>query len=142
MITALHTILSTDTALMAILTGGFYNADEITRQATPGAYDIKVRLKPCGLIKPETQVSLQPHPQGSRLFVTVWLYSQAGRSDLEPARNRIYQLLHDNYDVVPSDGSGCWRVEHADDLLGRKDPDLQAHLEMSRYACTLNRSYT
>ena len=73
--------LDDDAALAAMRTGGLYNGTEvndISRQATPAAYDGYSELKPCAIIKPETQAPAGPHPDSSRLFVTLWFYQQNG----------------------------------------------------------------
>jgi hypothetical protein len=136
------TILATlqgDAQLAGILTGGVYDGMEvadISRQATPAAYDGNSELKPCAILKPETQTPAGPHPDGSRLFVTLWFYQQSGSADIDLARVRAYHLLH-RTTIAGSDG--LWDVRHANDLLGIEMQALGVPAIMSRYVATVNR---
>ena len=133
------TALQGDTALSAILTGGLYDGTEvndISRQATPAAYDGYSELLPCAIVKPETQAPAGPHPDGSRLFVTVWFYQQAGSAAIDLARIRAYHLLH-RANLAGSDG--LWDVRHVNDMLGIELQALGVPAIMSRYVATENR---
>jgi len=139
---AYATILATlqgDTQLAGILTGGIYDGAEvsdISRQATPAAYDEYSELKPCAILKPESQAPAGPHPDGARLFVTLWLYQQLGSVQIDAARERAYHLLH-RTTIAGSDG--LWDVRHANDLLGIELQALGVPAIMSRYVATVNR---
>ena len=139
---AYATILATlqgDTQLAGILTGGIYDGAEvsdISRQATPAAYDEYSELKPCAILKPESQAPAGPHPDGARLFVTLWLYQQLGSVQIDAARERAYHLLH-RTTIAGSDG--LWDVRHANDLLGIEMQALGVPAIMSRYVATVNR---
>lgn len=131
--------LEGDAALSAILTGGLYDGTEvndISRQATPAAYDDYSELKPCAIVKPETQAPAGPHPDGSRLYVTIWFYQQSGSAAIDAGRVRAYQLLH-RATLAGSDG--LWDVRHANDLLGIEMQALGVPAIMSRYVATVNR---
>ena len=131
--------LQGDTQLAGILTGGVYDGMEVTdisRQATPAAYDSYSELKPCAIVKPETQAPAGPHPHGSRLFVTLWFYQQSGSAAIDAGRVRAYQLLH-RATLAGSDG--LWDVRHANDLLGIEMQALGVPAIMSRYVATVNR---
>ena len=140
--TAYATILATlqgDATLAGILTGGLYDGTEvndISRQATPAAYDEYSELKPCAIVKPETQAPAGPHPDGSRLYVTIWFYQQSGSAAIDAGRVRAYQLLH-RATLAGSDG--LWDVRHANDLLGIEMQALGVPAIMSRYVATVNR---
>lgn len=140
--TAYATILAAlqgDTTLAGILTGGLYDGTEIndiSRQATPAAYDDYSELKPCAILKPETQAPAGPHPDGSRLFVTIWFYQQNGSAAIDAGRVRAYQLLH-RATLAGSDG--LWDVRHVNDLLGIEMQALGVPAIMSRYVATVNR---
>jgi len=136
---AILAALQGDSTLAGILTGGVYDGAEVTdisRQATPAAYDDYSELKPCAILKPETQTPAGPHPDGSRLFVTLWLYQQSGSADIDLARVRAYHLLH-RATLAGSDG--LWDVRHANDLLGIELQALGVPAIMSRYVATVNR---
>jgi len=140
--TAYATILAAlqgDTTLAGILTGGLYDGTEIndiSRQATPAAYDQYSELLPCAIVKPETQAPAGPHPDGSRLFVTVWFYQQSGSAAIDAGRERAYQLLHR---ATLAGSGGLWDVRHANDLLGIEMQALDVPAIMSRYVATVNR---
>ena len=128
--------LQGDAQLSAILTGGIYDGAEvsdISRQATPAAYDEYSELKPCAILKPESQAPAGPHPDGARLFVTLWLYQQLGGVQIDAARERAYRVLH------RQTLDGMWDVRHANDLLGIEMQALGVPAIMSRYVATVNR---
>ena len=133
------TALQGDTALSAILTGGLYDGTEvndISRQATPAAYDDYSELKPCAIVKPETQAPAGPHPDSSRLFVTLWFYQQSGSAAIDAGRVRAYHLLHR---ATMAGSDGLWDVRHVNDLLGIEMQALGVPAIMSRYMATENR---
>lgn len=128
--------LQADTALAGILTGGLYDGlqvQDISRQTTPDAYDEWGELKPVGMLKPESQAPAGPHPDGSRLFVTLWLYQQIGSAEIDAGRERAYQVLHRRT------LAGMWEVRHANDILGAEAPGLDTPVTMSRFVATVNR---
>ena len=136
---AILAALQGDATLAGILTGGLYDGtviNDISRQATPAAYDEYSELKPCAIVKSETQAPAGPHSDSSRLFVTIWLYQQSGSADIDVARIRAYHLLHRST-VAGSDG--LWDVRHFNDLLGIELQALGAPAIMSRYVATENR---
>lgn len=137
--TAILQALQGDAALMSILTGGLYDGiavTDISRQATPAAYDAFQELKPSGMLKPESQAPAGPHAHGARLFVTLWLYQQAGSEAIDAARERAYQVLH----MSQLAGSGgLWDVRHAGDVLGAEVQALGVPVIMSRFVATVNR---
>lgn len=131
--------LQGDAMLAGILTGGMYDGTvvgDISRQATPTAYDEYSELKPCAIVKPETQAPAGPHPDSSRLFVTIWFYQQSGSAAIDAGRVRAYQLLH-RASMAGSDG--LWDVRHVNDLLGIELQALGVPAIMSRYVATENR---
>lgn len=138
MIDAIVDLLRNDPALSAILSGGVHRAAEISRQATPDAFDQRRELRPCALVKQETAIPWGPHADSGRLFVTVWFYDRAGYSSIEAARKRVYQLLH-RTKLTPADGSGCYDIRHANDLLDQEEPASGATMAMSRYVATIQR---
>lgn len=136
---AILAALQGDSTLAGILTGGVYDGAEVTdisRQATPAAYDEYSELLPCAIFKPETQTPAGPHPDGSRLFVTLWLYQQSGSAAIDAGRERAYQLLHR---ALLSGSDGLWDVRHVNDLLGIEMQGLNVPAIMSRYVATVNR---
>lgn len=135
MIQAIVDLLKNDTELAATLTGGVWRAVEISRQATPGAYDANKELKPCALVRQETETPWGPYEHSARLYVTVWFYQRNGYEAIEAARQRVYTLLHRQRIA-----DGNWGIEHASDLLDSEDPGLGVPMAMSRYVATIRRS--
>lgn len=138
MITAVTTLLQGDTTLNATLTGGVHRAVEISRQATPTAYDSRRELLPCALVKQETATPWGPHDDSGRLYIVIWFYARSGYTDIETACKRVYGLLH-RTKLTPSDGSGCYDIRHANDLLDQEEPELGVPMAMSRYVATVQR---
>ena len=142
--TAFATVLAAlqgDAQLAGILTGGLYDdteVNDISRQATPAAYDGYSELLPCAIVKPETQAPAGPHPDGSRLFVTLWFYQQSGSADIDVARIRAYHVLH-RATLAGGSSDTIWDVRHANDLLGIELQALGVPAIMSRYVATVNR---
>ena len=138
MIQEIVQLLQSDSQLAAILTGGVYRAAEISRQATPDAYDEWRELKPCALVRQESQTPWGPYEHSGRLYVTVWFYQRSGYDAIEAARKRVYALLH-RQRITPESGS-AWDVVHVNDLLDQEDPGLGVPMAMSRYVATVLRS--
>ena len=128
--------LQGDAALMALLTGGLYDGQvvtDISRQATPNAYNEWGELEPCAILKPESEAPAGPHPHGARLFVTLWMYQQFGAAAIDAARERAYHVLHRQR------LAGMWDVRHAGDVLGAEVQGLDTPVTMSRFAAMVNR---
>lgn len=138
MIDAVVDLLQNDAILTATLTGGVHRAVEISRQTTPTAYDGRRELLPCALVKQETATPWGPHDNSGRLYITVWFYDRADYTAIETARKRVYALLH-RTKLTPTDGSGCYDIRHANDLLDQEEPALSVPMAMSRYVATVQR---
>jgi hypothetical protein len=131
--------LTNDVTLAALLPGGLYDGrtvQEISRQNTPATYDEWQEIRPCGLIKAETQTPWGPLHDGSRLYVTVWLYAQSTYTALDEARERIYALLHRQQLTTDA---GIFDVRHASDMAGLEAPGMPATLTVCRYHVTAMR---
>lgn len=128
--------LQSDATLTGLLPGGLYDGiavQDISRQATPDAYNEWGELQPAGILKPESQAPRGPHPDGARLFVTLWLYQQNGAAEIDAARERAYAVLH------RTQLAGMWEVVHANDILGAEVQGLDLPVIMSRFVATVNR---
>lgn len=142
MITAICTLLATDTALTSLLPGGIHNGltvHEISRQNTPAAFDANNELKPCVLVKPETQTPWGPNRDSARLYVQLFFYQRFGYGSIEGAADRVYELLH-RARITPTNGDGMAEIHHADDLRGMEDQALGAALITSRYVGHIGRT--
>ncbi len=138
MIDAVLTLLQYDAAIAGVLPGGVQRAVEISRQATPGAFDANGELRACALVKQETATPWGPHEDSGRLYITIYLYERAGYDAIEAARKRIYALLH-RQKLTPVDGSGCYEVRHVNDVIDAEDSALHVPMAMSRYMATVER---
>lgn len=135
---AIYDLLNDDATLMATLTGGLHTKAEISRQATPTAFDSNDEIQPCGLLKFETQTPWGVHDHSSRLYFSVMLYERSGYDNIETARGRVYTLLH-RQKVSPASG-GCWEIRHAGDTPDTEDPALGCSLGVSRFEATVSRA--
>ena len=138
MIDAVIALLQGDAVLNAALPGGVHNAIEISRQATPGAYDANGELQPSALVRQETATPWGPHNDSGRLYFAVYFYDRASHTAIETARKRVYVLLH-RQKLTPTDGSGNYEIVHASDLLDMEEASLGAALAISRYVATVQR---
>lgn len=138
MLTAVYNLLVNDATLMATLTGGVHQVQEISRQTTPAAYDANLEVKPCALLKASTATPWGPHQHSGRFYFQILLYERHGDTSIEAARLRIYDLLH-RARVTPVNGDGCYDIRHTGDVLGQEDSVLGAALALSRFVATIQR---
>ena len=130
-------VLQNDVTLSALLTGGVYSGYAISRQNTPDAFDANKEVLPCALLKMETRIPLTELSGGqrdARQFFSVMLYARFGHSDLDAARERIFDLLHDH-----KVGENCWRILHTDDVLDLQDPTLLCAMQSTRFVSYFER---
>jgi len=126
---AIKSLLEADTTLMATLTGGVYGEAEISRQATPAAFDANGEIEPCALLAVEADDPSGPFETSSRTFVTVYFYARSGYSAIDTALDRVFALLHRQR---VSD-ENVWEIRHAGDVRDQRDPALDCAMSMSRY---------
>lgn len=126
---AIKSLLEADTTLLATLTGGVYGEAEISRQATPGAFDANGEIEPCALLTMEAEDPAGPFETSSRAFVAVYFYARSGYSAIDTALARVYALLHRQR----VSGEGVWEIRHAGDVRDQRDPALDCAMSMSRY---------
>jgi len=135
---AMVAALQGDATLAGVLTGGVYDGlavGEVSRQATPAAYDEFGELLPCALVMPESAGPVGPLPDSGREFVVVWLYDQHDYAVIETARQRVYALLHRV--KVGTAADAVFDVRHANDVLGSQVQALGLPMIASRYAATV-----
>ena len=130
--------LAADVELAALLTGGMYVGLEITRQKTPAAFDANGEVKPCALVRDGSLAPVEPHPDGARAYVDIFLYQYQGIETIAQARQRIYRLLHRQKAGI----LGVWEIRHANDVPVIDDPALGCNLAMSQYSVAMNREVT
>lgn len=126
--------LASDSTLSVLLTGGIHPnssddtyALEISRQATPSAFDEFRELLPCALVTLASDTPEGASPKdGARVDISIYLYRAP-----EEARFRIYQLLH-QVRVAPNKGTAT-PILHIGDLINQHDAVLDAPLTLCRY---------
>ena len=130
------TVLEANAALMAVLTGGVHQMDEvgeISRQNTPGVFDANGELKPCALIGEGTEVPRGPYDHdgvGTSVgsAVTVYFYEREGYASIENAMGKVFTLL-----ARKKVGNGTWRVEYESSIRNQADQALQSSLGLMRF---------
>jgi hypothetical protein len=129
---ALHTVLTNDATLGSLLPGGVHAVPEITRQATPGAFDANGEVQPCGQLRLESDAPAGPFPTSARTFVVVRVYQRRGYDTLDAALARVYELLHRQR----VSGERVWEIRHTGDVVDVWDQALDCALALSRYQVT------
>lgn len=138
---AIYNALQADSALLALLPGGLFDAatvGEISRQFTPAAFDANGELQACALLRYRGQNALgagSPYRHGARGTVELYFYNQPD----DQARERVYDLLHEAQLSPVGSAAANWRIEHTDDVLGQEDQALKAQLDLSRYTVLIRR---
>jgi hypothetical protein len=132
---AILAALQADATLMALLPGGMHTATEISRLLTPAAFDTATKeLLPCGLLRLSSETPTGPALalRAALSVYEIYLYERVGSAAIEPARKRIYSLLHLQR-IAPATG-GAWTMIHANDIPDRDESTLDASLCITRYA--------
>ena len=142
----LYANLVGDTALNALLVGGVHTNSLIDRQLTPGAFDANNEIRPCSLLRVETEVpvggggaaigggsvggftSSYMGRDAARLYVLVYFYQRRGYDVIRQARARVFALWHE-----ARIGAATWQIFWADDVSDQIDEALGCSLDMSRY---------
>lgn len=123
--------LTANAGIMAVLTGGVHT-DVISRQTTPSAFDAAtLELKPCALVRVETETPVGPLWHSVRTPVVVYLYQRSGYAAIDQAKDLIYALLHKS-----KVGARTAEVVFADEVNDTTDDALQASMCMQRYYVT------
>ena len=135
MIAAIVSRLSADAPLMALLTGGVYDAslvEVISRERTPAAFDTNKEVRPCALVQ-ANQRQFEPGFRGvDALGLTIYCYQRQGTTTVEAASLRIRTLL-DRVRVAGLGSSQTWECQCVEMILGQRDLALRAALVVSRY---------
>lgn len=108
----LYNTLTADTALMAVLTGGVFDANHLGREGLkPDAVrdTTTQRIKPLAVIRWTGEFDIQPEVFNSEVVLcTVWYYEDRGFVNIQAAKRRIKQLIHNQYftadDVALAEG--------------------------------------
>lgn len=98
---AIYNALIADSALMAILTGGVFDANHLGREGLkPDAVrdTTTQRIKPLIVIRWQGEIDMQPEVFDSELVLaTVWYYEDRGFTNIQAAKRRVKKLIHNQY---------------------------------------------
>lgn len=135
---AIYDLLSADATLTGLLPGGLYDAAEvshISRTTTEDAF-LQGDLITCALLKMGDEEPQGPYIYGSRQELSVHFFDRFGYDKIELARERVYELLHDQK-LTPADSAttGNWQILWVGDTLHQRDEALDAATEISRFEC-------
>jgi hypothetical protein len=138
MLSAVVSRLKADTTLMALLTGGVYDAslvEVISRDRTAAAFDANRELLPCALVQANQRQSQAGFRGVNVLGLTIYCYQRQGTITIEAASLRIRTLL-DRVRVAGL-GSQVWECQLEAMILSQRDLALRAALVVSRYQVPL-----
>lgn len=135
----IKSLLEGDGTVSGLLTGGVFTEREIKRtQAGAPPFDANGEIEPCGNIKEEADVPIRPHRHSHRMFVAIYLYERDGYASIQPAADRIYELLHRQ--KIGSSGDRIFEVFHSNTLSDLEDDVLDASLIVTRYEVVRGRA--
>lgn len=137
MVEDLISTLEANPTLLNYLTGGIYGDDvvEISRQATPAAFDANGEILPCLLVRQGNRAPDGPYEHSTRAFIDLFFYQRGSLDAIQPAQEWVYWLLHREKAGV----SGAWEVRHVGDIPATEDPALSCNLMVSQYVVYWNR---
>lgn len=135
-----HTLLSADSVLSTLMTGGIYKGSgsagvrEITRQNTPSAFDSDKKIKPCMLIVSNTDVRTGPYPRSIFNTFSIYFYQWRGYDKIEPAMAKTFDLLNEQ-----RIGAKVWEIIFSNAVENQNDPALDCSLSTQCYIATRER---
>lgn len=141
-------LLNDDTALVAVFTGGFFDADSLpndglTLDTIPKEAN-GVTIKPSGVLRWRAANPMRGPNYAARRFVEIYLYDDVshGREKIAYAMRRIWELLHQKYISGTSNEGFAYFVWVGDlDETPNEDRDdvLMANMGRSRYQVDMTR---
>jgi hypothetical protein len=126
-----HTLLSSDEELIALLPGGIYSGKqyrEIKRQDPEAAFDSNKKIKPCLLVVENTDIMRGPYRRSMQTTISVYFYQLVGYEVIERAMDRTFDLLHDQ-----KVGANTWSVQFSNAVKNQNDIALDCSLSTQRY---------
>ena len=126
----IKTALQQDGTLVALLTGGIHNdVEEISRQNTPGAFDANKELKPCALVKYNTELPLRSgYLRAVQTPVTIYFYQRQGYNVIEQAMDLAFNKLNET-----QIGTNVWSLEFDIAVNQQRDTALDCALGSLRF---------
>lgn len=135
----IKTLLEGDGTVAGLLTGGIFAEREIKRTQTGSPpFDGNGEIEPCCNIKEETEIPVRPHHHSHRMFVAIYFYERAGYAAIQPAADKVYELLHRQ--KIGNDGDRIFEVFHSTTLSDLEEEALDASMIISRYEVVRGRA--
>jgi hypothetical protein len=134
----IHAVLVMDDELISILPGGVYSGSavrEISRQNTPAAFDVNMKIMPCALVVANTDLKSGPYSRSIITTLSVYFYQLTGYDVIEQAMARVFDLLHEQ-----RIGNQIWTIEFSNSVENQNDIALDCSLATQRYAATRMRA--
>lgn len=123
--------LKADARITGLLPGGMYRAaggiQEISRQATPAAFDENGEVQPCLLIRALPEPTDGPKGIGGRRMVEMYIYHPHDSDEIDAVADLIY--LHLQRRPLP----GMYEVRYVSDVPGQRDMALDCPMTVLRY---------
>jgi len=122
--------LETDTALMALLSGGVHvGIEEINRTTAASAFDGNKEILPCALIKEGVELPLRSgYLRAVNQPFTIYFYQRQGYDVIGPAMDLAYNDLNEQKIV-----SGVWNIEFDIRVNQQRDTALDCALGSLRF---------
>jgi hypothetical protein len=116
-------------SLMTLLTGGVWNdVEEISRQNTPGAFNAEKEIRPCALIKLNTEIPLRGYPNSVQTPFTIYFYQRRGYDVIEVAQAYAFSELNG-----AKVGDNVWAIEFDNAVYQVRDTTLDCALCSLRF---------
>lgn len=141
-------LLTGDTALVAVFTGGFFDAETLPNDGLTLATISKeangVTIKPSGLLRWRAANPVRGPNYAARRFVEIYLYDDVshGRENIDYAMRRIWELLHKKY-ISGTNNEGfayfVWAGDLGEAPNNDRDDVLMANMGRSRYQVDMTR---
>lgn len=116
--------------LMDILTGGIHiNAEEISRQNTPSAFDANGEIQPCALIKIGVESRLRSGIDNSvNTPLVIYFYERQGYTNIAVAMEYAFDILNEK-----KFGENVWNIEFDIAVNQQRDTALDCALGSLRF---------
>jgi hypothetical protein len=121
------TLLNADSTFKAAITAGAFDAVEISRQLTAGAFDTNNEIKPCALVKTGQETKAGNKNFAVQTTLTIYLYQRSGYVALDAGLARLYALLHQRHSL------NVWEILFENEVARAWDDALNCSMAVQRY---------
>jgi len=122
------TLLNADNTFKAAITAGAFDAVEISRPLTPGAFDTNDEIKPCALVKTGAEVNAGNKNYAVKTTLTIYLYQRSGYVALDAGLAQLYAVLHQRH------STNVWEILFENETARAWDDALNCSLAVVRYS--------